>query len=186
MVYVLAFAMALASCGGNTGKTSEKETADSAVIAESDTGEQATDEAQSVRERVESIYADVFGWYAKDTLNSASPDFESRYMSSGYNVTYAKVDSIDTKNVGMVGLFDYNHWVCGQDWGDLSMKVMNVEKTGNKSYKAEIEVHNLGTTTHVNLTMVEENGQWLIDDIQQEGIQESEKTRMTKYIEENK
>ena len=159
-VYVLAIAMALASCGGN--------------------------EAQSVRESVDAIYADVFGWYAKDGQTTATPDFESRYMSSGYNDAYAKMDSIDAKNVGMVGLFDYDHWVCGQDWGVLSMKVVNVEKTGDKSYKAEIEVHNLGTTTHVNLAMVKENGQWLIDDIQQEGIQDSERTRMTKYIEENK
>lgn len=180
IVFTFALVLLLASC---SGKSSNNQSADSTVSAEATAT--SAEEQQVVHEQVEAIYADVFAWYSKDTSSDAQPDFEARYMSSGYNEAFRKVEAIDSKESGTVGFFDSDHWVCGQDWQDLSMKVVDVTKKSEGVYSVEIEIHNLDTETHVTLAMVKENGQWLIDDMQREGSHDSEKSEMLHYIEEN-
>lgn len=130
------------------------------------TGQRATEE---VSERLEAIYADVFGWYSRlrddFSLTEKMPDFEKKYMTDDYNKWYDKVEQIDEPKSenGEMGFFDYDHWVCGQDFQDLSMRIVSVSSAAENSALAVVAISNCGTEQELTLPMVRERGDWFID-----------------------
>ncbi len=174
VIFVCAVAV-LAGCGhGGSGKAADS----TAVVADS--------AAQGAAARLEAIYADVFGWYAKAekdlSVAKKMPDFDAEYMSSAYNDVLRKVKDIDKKAEanGEIGFFDYDHWVMGQDYQGLKMVVVNVRPTGQGKCSADVDITNCGTTQRIAVALVLENGQWMIDDFVRDG--QSEKSQMLEYV----
>ena len=149
---------------------------------------------RAVCERVAFIYCNVFDWYdnaeKNPSLLQGNPDFESLYTSADYNKLFCKVKEIDERKSvdGFVGFFDYDHWVCGQDFQNLSMRIISCKKEKTYRYKVTVMVCNCGTNILVELDMVFEKGQWMIDDFCRMPNNAdskkvlSEKTRMRRYL----
>ncbi len=185
--FILAFAVASCSSTGNKQKqTYGKLSGNSAELTEKT--DKQTDTNQAARKALQAIYADVFKWYAlaeKDlSVLNKMPDFDEKYMSSEYKRLLAKVKTIDKKyeDQGEIGFFDYDHWVCGQDFQNLSMKVVKTTVDSGKC-SADIVITNCGNENSVIVDLVCENGVWKIDDFHTDGT--SEKARMRQYVSDN-
>jgi squalene cyclase len=169
LLYALFLSLALTCCGSRT-KTPATDSADTMTMA-------AT--------ALKGIYDDVFSWYNEDAKGKGTtdsvPDFDALYMSRDYKAVLQKVAEKDRKmeKEGFVGFFDYDHWVCGQDYGNLSMRIISVSEERSGKCRAEVEISNLGTKTRLGVVLVKENGDWKIDDFIDEGT--SEKNRMRDY-----
>jgi hypothetical protein len=170
LLYALLLVLALTGCGNRTK---------SAQPASTDTTAMATT-------ALTSIYSDVFGWYTKaesdPSLTDNDPNFEDRYMSANYKKVLRQVEEKDKKLTaeGFVGFFDYDHWVCGQDYQHPSMRIVSMKVTALARCHAEVDISNLGTKTRVGIDLVLENGDWKIDDFHTNGT--SELARMNEYL----
>ncbi len=185
----------LAGCAPKTdatrseAQTQSSETTDSTRLP--DNMELWTEQAvnKAVQARLRSIYADVFARYSKaetdPSVLNQNPDFESRYMSASYNELFRKVNALDERlaEKGLVSFFDYDHWVCGQDFQGLSMRVVSGKWQGDERYDAQIVVRNCGTDHRMLVRLVFENGEWKIDDLRTDGAALSEKDAMARYVE---
>ncbi len=182
---------ALASCGGAgvNGSANSDATARASEAAGCVTLENTDSLCEAAGDSLSGIYKVVFAWYTRaendgDLLHNSTPDFEKLYMSADYNAVYRRVcaaDSVDAEH-GVVGFFDYDHWVCGQDFQGLSAEVRNVSPCGDGKLFAKVAVTNCGTVTLVGVSLVREGGRWKIDDFLTEG--KSEKARMSQYLKE--
>lgn len=153
------------------------------------------EEGKEVCASVDSIYSRVFAWYGEAerdfSLLQKSPDFESLYTSSDYNRLFREVKAVDdhTPAGEAVGFFDYDHWVCGQDFQGLSMTIVSCSKAEDGRYNVVVAVRNCGTDSFVRLDMVQEKSRWVIDDfclmpdtVTAPDAALSEKARMRSYI----
>ncbi len=178
---IWAAAIALTGCG-NTGNNANQTSPDSAKV---ETAADTVTTTQAVDKRVNEIYANVFAWYAraeKDiSVINKMPNFDSIYTSADYKEALRKVKARDKQSEanGEMGFFDHDHWVCGQDFQNLSMKLVKTEATAPSKCTADVDITNCGTTTRVELDLVLENGQWMIDDFKTDG--QSEKAQMREY-----
>ncbi len=188
-LYVLMLTIVVASCsstGNKPNQTNGKSLGDSVKSTDSYNKQDSTD--QAARKALQTIYADVFKWYAKAEKDISvlknMPDFDAKYMSAEYKELKRKTKTFDDKHAtqGEVGCFDYDHWICGQDFQNLSMKIVKMVVDSGKC-SADIEITNCGTKNSVTVDLVWENGEWKIDDFYISDI--SEKTRMKQYIAED-
>ena len=183
----------MASCAHTSGNAS----ADNATVGDSIASTANTvadlsklsDEqvAKSAQDSLTAIYAKVFAWY-NDPANAGekTPDFESLYMSADYLKLYKEVVTLDDKHPDMVGFFDADHWVCGQDYQNLSMKIVSGSRVGENGYKAELVISNCGSDTPLAVSMIFENGEWKIDDfLSGDKCADSEKIAMQSYVASN-
>lgn len=183
---IVAAVLSLCACGrqGKTGADGcgTAANADSAAIV---LEEAAADECEA-GDSLRAMYADVFAWYAKAekdiSLLSRKPDFEARYMSSSYNALYRRVLSADgaAADGGEIGFFDSDHWICGQDFQNLSATVAKVSRLAAGKCAAEVVVTNCGQRDTIGVDLVKEGAAWKIDDFRTAGG--SEKTRMREYL----
>ncbi len=175
--------------------TSSNESLDNTTTGETSTASSMTDLSKfsdedvvkSAQDSLTAIYSKVFAWY-NDPANAGAktPDFEALYMSDGYNKLYKEVVAIDDKHPDMVGFFDSDHWVCGQDYQNLSMKIIGSNREDDDEVNTEIVVNNCGSSTRLAVDMIFEQGKWKIDDFKTADANghliESEKTAMKNYI----
>lgn len=130
----------------------------------------ALDTAQVVN-RVNEIYADVFQYY---TLLADSARLQGRlvgikppavkFCTRDWNDWVTRVNSFDAEhNDGMMGFFEADYWIMGQDWGDLSLSDVNVASMTDSTAMVEFKLHNLGSEIPVRLNMALEDGDWKID-----------------------
>ncbi len=175
---VLAFAAMLMSCGNRNASSN-------ATASPSSPSPQEEAAAPSAADQLNKIYSDVFGWYdraADDiSLMDRQPNFDSLYLSSSYLALKQQVEKADSADVaeGMIGFFDSDHWICGQDVADPSYVIKSVEENDGKG-SAKIQIKNCNTTTELKITLVLEKGNWKIDDFVLNG--RSEKESMKRYV----
>lgn len=176
---ILSLVLALAGCS----QTSNNGSQESSAV---DTTAVADNQEQTAEVRLQAIYADVFGWYAKAEKSpevlQQMPDFDEQYMSAGYKDALHKVQAVDKQAEadGEIGFLDSDHWIQGQDFQNLKMSVIGVKPDGNDRCKADVDITNCGTTKRIAVVLVKENGQWMIDDFVVDG--QSEKTQMLEYV----
>ena len=127
--------------------------------------EQAAIKAE-VAERVNAIYADVFGAYRKHADDLAVPSFDNEhYLASDYLRTFRAVQQKDAQLEGEVGFFDHDHWIQAQDWStDLSMHIDSMHVVSPTFVATWITIHNDGTDTPLLLEMAPEGKTWCIND----------------------
>ncbi len=181
LYHIPLIALSLVACGGKNGKrpAGNDTTAISQKLA-------PADEATEAQEAVEKIYADVFGWYNKaeqaGSLPTDEPDFDAYYTSGSYQVLLQKVVDKDRALImkGEVGFFDYNHWVCGQDYQGLEFAPVKTKRISDGQCRMEADITNCGQKQRIALLLTKENGMWKIDDFISNG--QSEKSRMAEYV----
>jgi len=130
---------------------------------------------------INAIYATVcFKNYNSDSLASL-------YCSSDWNKTLHEVQTIDAQHAdGTIGFFEYDYWIMAQDKGNASIHSLSIEDLQDTSATMFLDVHNLGTTTHVQLDIVKENKSWKIDDFHMIGAETKDwKQAMKEYCKEN-
>ena len=162
---------------------------DSKDIHVSDTVSWTDDVAfQAVTHRLDSIYTEVFGWYNRAghdlTVLHQMPDFDTCYMSADYSVWLRAVKADDDilAEQGEIGFFDSDHWVCGQDFQNLSMDIVSGSLTGPNAYRAQVKIHNCGQVKTLDIDLVYEQGRWMIDDFVCDG--QSEKACIKVYLQQ--
>ncbi len=175
---VLAFAATLMSCGNRNASSN-------ATASPSSPSRQEEAAAPSAADQLNKIYSDVFGWYDRAAddiaLMDRQPNFDSLYLSSSYLSLKQQVEKVDSADgaEGMIGFFDSDHWICGQDVADPSYVIKSVEENDGKG-SAKIQIKNCGTTTELKVTLVLEKSNWKIDDFVLDG--RSEKESMKRYV----
>ena len=143
----------------------------------------------SVVQRVNDIYEGVFDYYGKvlttSTLSSLE-NIDSLYCSADWNAWVARVNDFDRQHEedGMMGFFDADYWIMGQDWQDLSVSDIRVIDLSDSTATVELNLHNCGTITPVRLEMVMEDGLWRIDNFIDVKYDVNWKAGMKEYLAE--
>lgn len=132
---------------------------------------QALDTAALVGQ-VQDIYASVFQVYehtdfTKPSLADDSSPLDSlmaHYCSSDWQHCVTDVLARDaSQGDGMVGFFEADYWIMGQDWQDLSVSDVNVKAMTDSTATVELNLHNCGNVIGVCLEMVNDGSMWKID-----------------------
>lgn len=140
----------------------------------------------SVVQRVNDIYTQVFDLYGKVSATSDLSSLEntdSLYCSADWNRWIARVDSVNQQN-GSIDILDVDHWIMGQDWGELSVSDIKVFLLKGDSAAVEFQLHNLGNMINVVLDMVHEDGEWKIDNFTDITNGMDWKATMKRYLED--
>lgn len=140
----------------------------------------------SVVQRVNDIYTQVFDLYGKVSATSDLSSLEntdSLYCSADWNRQIARVDSLNQLN-GSIDILDVDHWIMGQDWGELSVSNIKVFLLKGDSAAVEFQLHNLGNMINVVLDMVHEDGEWKIDNFTDITNGMDWKATMKRYLED--
>jgi hypothetical protein len=104
------------------------------------------------------------------------------YCSKDWNVMLAAIAEAD-KDKDM-GFFDADYWVMGQDYQDISADNIKVERQTEQEATAMLDLHNCGNVIQVRLSLVLEDGQWMIDNFEDVSNGLDWKLAMKEYLEE--
>ena len=145
-------------------------------------------------ERVNGIYQGAFEQYSlMDSLRKAGENditmanLDSLYCSQDWNEWVGRVNEFDKKNSeGMVGFFDADYWIMGQDWQDLGVSDVAVTAMTDSTATVALNLHNCGSVTPVRLEMVKEADEWRIDDFISNEPAIDWKASMKEYLTEKK
>ena len=169
ILLALSITLALSSCStsGSNGQSTQEQS-DSTAIAQ----------------RVYDIYEQVFGYYDHSQGSpSISGKTDSMYCSHNWNLWLNRVHTADAKiEDGTIGFFDADYWIMGQDWQDLSVSDVHVVTMTDSTAMTELKLHNCGSVTDVRLEMVQENGEWKIDNFIDATHGLDWKTSMQEYL----
>ena len=150
----------------------------------------SSDEREALAQRVNEIYTEAFGCYEKmDSLANAGVDtlmangLDAKFCTQDWNTLVARVNDWDNQhNEGMMGFFEADYWIMGQDWHDLSISDLKVLSATPDKASVQFLLHNLGTTKPVALQLVMEDGLWKIDDFQDVEADMNWKKAMQDYV----
>lgn len=74
------------------------------------------------------------------------------------------VDEFDRKyNEGMLGFFEYDYWVQGQDVSELHISDLALESLEGDRATVSFKLYNFGSATPMRLKLDRENGNWQIE-----------------------
>ena len=138
--------------------------------------------------RVQDIYNDVFKQYMELNQQEAGKqqvNNDSVYCSADWNRCIARVDSVNQLN-GTIDILDADHWIMGQDWGELSVSDVQVTSMTDSTATVELNLHNLGNVIPVRLGMIVENNAWRIDNFIDVKNDYDWKARMQEYLSQEK
>ena len=120
-----------------------------------------------IRQRIDTIYKTV----GKRTYDSNGNEVsyirnpfnrDSAYCSQRYYALMQEALEICDKNDEP--LYDYDHWVCGQDWSDdWSYKVARVYELTDSTALVDLSIHNFDDT-QTTIALRFERYDWYIDD----------------------
>lgn len=174
IIYWIVMTVAVAVLGACSPRAGVEGTTDGSL----DTG--------SVVQRVNDIYTQVFDLYGKVSATSdlsSLENIDSLYCSDDWNRWIARVDSLNQQN-GVIDILDVDHWIMGQDWGELSVSDIKVFLLKGDSAAVEFQLHNLGNMINVVLDMVHEDGEWKIDNFTDITNGMDWKATMKRYLED--
>ena len=162
--FILAAALML-NCGNKTGKA-VSDTDSLSIDTIADAGIDKHSEAY-IRQRIDTIYKgvgkptyDVEGNEVSYIRNPFNRD--SAYCSERY---YAlKKEAIQLCDETGDILYDYDYWVCGQDWSDdWSCKVAKVYEITDSTALVDLNIHNF-SDLETTIALRFERDDWYIDD----------------------
>lgn len=140
----------------------------------------------AVVQRVNDIYTAVFNRY-REARTMFKPlrrgNFDAELCSTDWNEWLHRVIDYDKKNSqGMVGFFEADYWIMGQDWDDLSVSDVHATAMTDSTAAVAFNLHNCGSVTAVRLEMVLEDGEWKIDNFIDATNDVDWKTNMKEYL----
>lgn len=139
-------------------------------------------------QRVSNIYKDVCDLYnaAQDNPNFdeklSEKDFDSLYCSEEWNDLLKKVNKYDEENnPDDIGFFDFDYWIMGQDFQDMSFHDVKVLSMNDNEATVSLTLVNL-SDIKLKLNMVYERGDWYIDNFENLSMEFELKNSMQEYI----
>ena len=165
LTLLLFAAVFMTDCGSKTGKTTND--ADSTTVdSVADTSIYKHSE-DYIRQRIDTIYKTVGkttydregkeGSYIHNPFNR-----DSAYCSQRYYTLMREALQICNETGDI--LYDYDHWVCGQDWSDdWSCKVVKVYEITDSTALVDLNIHNF-SDMETTIALRFERDDWYIDD----------------------
>ena len=165
LFYLLFTIVLMIGCGSKTGKAiSDKDL--QAVDSVAGTGIDKHSEAY-IRQRIDTIYKTV----GKTTYDSEGNEVsyirnpfnrDSAYCSQRYYALMKEALQL-CDEMGEI-LYDYDYWVCGQDYSDdWSCKVTKVYEMTDSTALVDLAIHNF-SDTETTIALRFERDDWYIDD----------------------
>ena len=165
LFYLLFTIVLMIGCGSKTGKVvSDKDL--QAVDSVADTGIDKHSEAY-IRQRIDTIYKTV----GKTTYDSEGNEVsyirnpfnrDSAYCSQRYYALMKEALQLCDEMEEI--LYDYDYWVCGQDYSDdWSCKVTKVYELTDSTALVDLAIHNF-SDTETTIALRFERDDWYIDD----------------------
>lgn len=172
--FALACIALLIGCTEKPPKNAEqKETTvelfdESQVITPIDTNE--------VRQRVAEIYDEVTALYNKgaEATDGALAMFNEMFLSAEFR----KADSLLLADTTVAVYPEYDHWIQGQDWKQLSYSIRSVNTLPECRAMVQLTINNGSQPQDLQLVLVKEGEQWMIDDFVTEFSERQELTEM--------
>ena len=178
--FFIATALMACSSGGKMDSVSEERAVEASAVEAN-----ATDNT-ALEQRVKEIYDVALGQYEEKETDGAvveEPNVDSLYCSQDWNSWVSKVKDHDAKlKDGMMGFFDADYWIMGQDWMDLSISDVHVVEMNEATATVELKLHNCGNVIPVQLNMVLEDGVWKIDNFVDAAKNLNWKASMKEYM----
>ena len=121
-----------------------------------------------IRERLDTIYTTIRRQITSklkgiDSYIQSGFNLDSAYCSSRYYSLMEQALEISEETGEVV--FDYDHWVCGQDYSeDWNYQIQKIHHITDSTATAEINVINFGQNNDVTLSLFFERGDWYIDE----------------------
>lgn len=151
---------------------------------------------EEVARRVKEIYDIVIPWYNSHEGDIRSVnDFDGRFLSKDMQMMGAQVGTIlrELHEKGEDDIppgYDYDHWVMGQDWENLSIRTDSIRVLSPDTAEAYMCITNCGYPQKFMLMMTRDEKEWFIDDFRQydeqaKGFAISDKRNIQDYINEN-
>ena len=165
LFYLLFTIVLMIGCGSKTGKAiSDKDL--QAVDSTVDTGIDKHSETY-IRQRIDTIYKTV----GKTTYDSEGNEVsyirnpfnrDSAYCSQRYYALMKEALQLCDEMEEI--LYDYDYWVCGQDYSDdWSCKVTKVYEMTDSTALVDLAIHNF-SDTETTIALRFERDDWYIDD----------------------
>ena len=185
---ILLFAVVLMlSCGNKTG-LAVRDTDSLTVDPVADAGLNKHSEAY-IRQRIDTIYKTV----GKSTYDDEGNEVEyihnpfnrdSAYCSQRY---YALMqEAIQLCDEAGEILYDFDYWICGQDWSDdWSYNVAKVYEVTDSSALVDLNIHNF-SDTKTTIALRFEHNDWYIDDFSPSKDGNDDKKYLRETIHQNK
>lgn len=184
-------------CNQTTDKKSTEKEPELAVNNAKDTKAASPDDDNKktekyLVERVSNIYKDVCDTYnaAQNDLNFteklAEKDFDGSYCTDSWNDILKQVIEFDKVNsVGEIGFFEFDYWIMGQDFQDMSFHDVKVIDMHDNEATVGLILVNMDSDIKLKLTMIYERGDWYIDDIENQTMDFDMKNDMTEYLKDS-
>ena len=152
---------------------------------------------EEVARRVKEIYDTVIPWYNSHEGDIRSVnDFDGRFLSKDMQMMRAQVGAIlrELHEKGEDDIppgYDYDHWVMGQDWENLSIRTDSIRVLSPDTAEAYMCITNCGSPQKFMLMMTRDEKEWFIDDFRlyDERVNSfafSDKRNIQDYINENR
>ena len=139
-------------------------------------------------QRVSNIYKDVCNQYnaAQDSPNLydklSKMNFDSLYCSEEWNDLVSKVNKYDEEhNPDGIGFFDFDYWIMGQDFQDMSFHDVKVISMNDNEATVSLTLVNF-SDIKLKLSMVYERGDWYIDNFENLSMEFELKNSMKEYL----
>ena len=163
--FLIFAAVLMVSCGSKKGQAvSDTDSLTVGIIVEADIDKHS--EAY-IRQRIDTIYAGV----GKSTYDSEGREVsyirnpfnrDSAYCSERYYALMREATQLCSE-AGEV-LYDFDHWVCGQDFSDdWSCEVAKVYEVTDSTALVDLNIHNF-SDTETTIALRFERDDWYIDD----------------------
>ena len=164
LFFILATALML-NCGNKTGKAvNDTDSLSTDFVA--DAGIDKHSEAY-IRQRIDTIYKTV-GKSVYDNQGNEISYFknpfnrDSAYCSERYYALMKEATQLCNETGDI--LYDYDYWVCGQDYSDdWSCKVAKVYEITDSTALVDLVIHNF-SDTETTIALCFERNDWYIDD----------------------
>lgn len=164
LFFILATALML-NCGNKTGKA-VNDTDSLSTDSVADAGIDKHSEAY-IRQRIDTIYKTV-GKSVYDNQGNEVSYFknpfnrDSAYCSERYYALMKEATQLCNETGDI--LYDYDYWVCGQDYSDdWSCKVAKVYEITDSTALVDLVIHNF-SDTETTIALCFERNDWYIDD----------------------
>ena len=154
--------------------------------ASPDTDKKKTEEY--LVQRVSNIYKDVCDLYnaAQEDSNFdklSEKNFDSLYCSEEWNDLLSKVNQYDMEqNTDEIGFFDFDYWIMGQDFQDMSFRDVKVLDMHDNGATVSLILVNMDSDIKLKLSMVYERGDWYIDNFENLSMEFELKNAMKEYL----